>query len=122
MDWELGVLAVFGFPAAVAIMAILFAAFLRYLKHQEWMAMIERGMVPQELEKKRYPFEWKAAEWKSSPSSAVTVTLIGVAITIGLATIGIGPWLIGGLIPTAIGCGLLIGQLLAEAKGKRKDQ
>lgn len=114
MDWEWGVIAVFGFPAAVAAMGMAFAAFQRYLKHKEWMAMIQQGMVPEELEKKPV-----AVEFKSNSTSAVTVTLIGIAITLGLATLGVGPWLIGGLIPTAIGCGLLIGQLLGEAKQKK---
>jgi len=32
---------------------------------------------------------------------------------------GIGPWLIGGLVPTAIGCGMLINQILKESREKK---
>ena len=111
MDW-IAVFFVFGLPLA----GIAYAAFSRYLKHKEWMAMIQQGMVPEDLERK---FN---REWKASTGSAVTITLIGIAITAGLLTIGVGPWLIGGLVPTAIGCGLLISQLLTEAKEKKKKQ
>ncbi len=114
-EW-VAVFMAFGFPAAIVLAGIAYAAFQRYLKHKEWMAMIQQGMVPEDLESKF------AREWKASTGSAVTITLIGIAITIGLLTIGIGPWLIGGLVPTAIGCGLLISQLLGESKDKKNKK
>lgn len=107
----------FGFPALIVAMGIGYAAFRRYLKHKEWMAMIEKGLVPEDWEAKEAR---KSQPWGSA--SPVTITLIGVAITIGLSTIGIGPWLIGGLVPTAIGCGLLIQQFMEEAKKRQKGE
>lgn len=111
-EW-LAVFMAFGFPAVIVLAGMAYAAFHRYLKHKEWMAMIQQGLVPEDLDRKF------TREWKASTGSAVTLTLIGIAITIGLLTLGIGPWLIGGLVPTAIGCGLLISQLLNESKAKK---
>lgn len=79
--------------------------------------MIERGIAPE---------DWTAEgpEGRTRPrggNSGIAVTLVGVAITLGLLTIGIGPWLIGGLVPTAVGCAMLIQQLTDGNRGKRSD-
>lgn len=117
LDVTAAAFAVFGFPALIVALALFFSAFQRYLKHKEWMAMINQGMVPEDWEKKE-----TTRQWQGSSSSAVILTLVGVAITLGLSTIGIGPWLIGGLVPTAIGCGLLIGQFYNGSKERKKDE
>lgn len=118
LDLSLATLVVFGFPALIVTLVLAFAVFQRYLKHKEWMAMINQGMVPEDWEEKKSPVR----QWQGSSYSAVIITLVGIAITLGLSTIGIGPWLIGGLVPTAIGCGLLIGQFLSESKAAKKDE
>ena len=112
--WDVAI--VFGFPAVIVALGLLYFAFQRYLKHKEWMAMIDKGIVPE---------DWGRSEFAAKPtgksSSPVVVTLVGVAITLGLATIGIGPWLIGGLVPTAIGCGLLINEYLGESRKRKRE-
>lgn len=106
---------VFGFPIVVLIIVFAYATFRRYLKHKERMAMIAQGIKPD---------DWEPITRHIQPkgSSPIVVTLVGIAITIGLSTIGIGPWLIGGLVPTAIGCAMLIGQILEERKGNKEDK
>lgn len=114
------VVAVFGFPFLIAICGIAYAAFRRYLKHKERMAMIEKGLVPPDMERGEGD---DFAGFRTGQASPITVTLVGVAITLGLLTIGVGPWLIGGLVPTAIGCAMLINQILRESKDKEgKDR
>ena len=103
---------VMGLPFVLAAMGIAYAAFRSYLKHRERMAMIERGLVPPEPDSD----DDGCAASGPSRTSPVTLTLVGIAITLGLLTIGIGPWLIGGLVPTAIGCGMLINQMLKESR------
>ena len=115
VDWDIAL--VLGFPFIVAICGIGYAAFRRYLKHKERMAMIERGLVPPEFE-----IDEEARVYRSYQASPVAVTLIGVAITLGLLTLGIGPWLIGGLVPTAVGCAMLINQLRNEAAEKAENE
>jgi len=113
------VVAVFGFPFLVAICAIAYAAFRQYLKHKERMAMIEKGLVPPDWERG----DGAGADSRIGQASPITVTLVGVAITLGLLTLGVGPWLIAGLVPTAIGCAMLIQQMLKESKNKEgKEQ
>lgn len=116
MDWE--VFTVVGFPFMIAALGIAFAAFRRYLKHKEWMAMIEKGIVPPDWARE----DVASQVFRHTQSSPIVVTLIGVALTLGLLTIGIGPWLIGGLVPTAIGCGMLIHQMIKESEEKRKEK
>lgn len=118
LDATLGLFVVFGFPALIVMLGLSYTAFHRYLKHKEWMAMINQGMLPDDWEGNKEHYR----QWQGSPATAVTITLIGIAITLGLSTIGIGPWLIGGLVPTAIGCGLLIGQIFGESKAGKKDE
>lgn len=118
LDITLATFVVFGFPALIVTLSLAYFAFHRYLKHKEWMAMINQGMVPEDWEAKKE----QQRQWQSSSGTAVIITLVGIAITLGLATIGIGPWLIGGLVPTAIGCGLLIGQYFSESKAGKKNE
>lgn len=110
---------VFGFPFLVAIAAIAYAAFRSYLKHKERMAMIEKGLVPPDFKD-----DDDADDGRVSKTSPITVTLVGVALTLGLLTLGVGPWLLGGLIPTAIGCAMLITQMRGDGgqkNGGHKD-
>lgn len=105
----------FGFPLLVVALALAYSAYQRYLKHKERMAMIERGIAPA---------DWAGEDGEGrtrvpAGNAGVGVTLVGVAITLGLLTIGIGPWLIGGLVPTAIGCAMLIQQLMDGNRGNR---
>jgi len=118
MEAFVGMLAVFGFPVVIVALGLGFAAFQRYLKHKEWMAMINQGIVPEDWQKSNKP----QLQWPGNAASAVTLTLVGIAITLGLATIGIGPWLIGGLVPTAIGCGFLIARFMGESKERKSDE
>jgi len=109
---------IFGFPFLIAASGIAYAAFRTYLKHKERMAMIEKGLIPPDWEKEDDGPHINL----QGHGGPVVVTLVGVAITLGLLTIGIGPWLLGGLIPTAIGCALLINQMIKESKESKQDK
>lgn len=115
--FDASMLVVFGFPLLVVALAMAYAAYQRHLQHKERMAMIEKGIAP--------PVSAREDGWGSyrggGTRSGVTTTLVGVAITLGLLTIGKGPWLIGGLVPTAVGCAMIIQQLADDKKRKRGD-
>jgi hypothetical protein len=76
---------------------------MRYLTHRERMAMIDRGMEPPYVPK--------------DPTELLrrgTVTaLMGLALLIGLGTMGLGPWLLGGLLPLFAGLAMLISYYLS---------
>jgi len=111
-----GTFAVFGFPIAAFII-------LRLLAHRERMEMIRHGMSPQTKMGigKAYQAPNAMSPTLSNPNCSdprtllrkgITLTFIGLALTIGLSFIGLdgdsgrwhpGPWLLGGLIPMFIG-------------------
>lgn len=116
LDWDTVI--VFGSVLLIVALGLGFAAYQRYLKHREWMAMIEKGIVPPDWEGEGAVNRSEASQ-RTSP---ITVTLVGIALTLGLLTLGFGPWLIGGLVPTAVGCAMLINQMMQESKAKKRDE
>lgn len=117
MLWDIAI--VFGFPFMIAALAFAYAGFNRYLRHRERMAMIERGLVPPEVEE-NHDEGGRRTRWENT--SSITITLVGIAITLGMLTLGSGPWLIAGLVPTAYGCAMLIRDLQARKEEKEKKE
>lgn len=103
-------------PAVIVALALGYLALRRYFEHKERMAMIEQGLVPSEAKLQ------DSGTTGSSPMTGVMLTVVGLAVTLGLMTIGIGPWLLAGLVPAAIGIGLLIAHYLQEGATSRNDQ
>lgn len=120
---------IFGAP-----MALWFA--IRTMQHRERMEMIKRGMPPPPgpaVQFARSAQMYRAPSCGSddleSPQRAlrkgITVTAIGLALTLGLGSIGFlayddgqfhpGPWLLGGLIPLFIGIAQIIVALISGA-------
>lgn len=116
--FDTDLIVVFGFPLLIVALSMAYAAYQRHLKHKERMAMIERGIAPGEWDDE----ETSGVRRSRGAGSGISVTLVGVAITLGLLTIGIGPWLIGGLVPTAVGCAMIVQQLMDEARQRREDE
>ena len=114
----------------VAMLALFLACivFVRYLDHRERMSMIERGLVP------------PARGLRPRRGSAVLrggliTSAVGVAVTIGLYTLGyllpapfsavpgrVGPWLLPGLIPIAVGLALIASFYLAPPRTEQSDE
>src|SRR5258706_8707783 len=92
-----------------------FIVFMRYLDHKERMSMIERGLVPsQHTLLRRY------TRGSAMLRGGLITAAVGVAVTFALYTLGyllpppfsaapgrIGPWLLPGLIPLAVGAALI---------------
>jgi hypothetical protein len=125
----LAVMMIFGAP-----MTVWFAV--RYMQHRERMEMIKRGMPPPVGPAAQFA---RAAATYHAPSyphddlespqralrKGITVTAIGLALTIGLGSIGflayddgrfhMGPWLLGGLIPLFIGLAQVVVAIISGA-------
>lgn len=104
-----------------------FILFVRYLDHRERMSLIEHGLVPDEAT-------------RTPPRAALLrggliTTMVGFAVTIGLYTVGyllpppfsavpgrLGPWLLPGLIPLAVGLALVASYYLAPPRQSASDQ
>lgn len=104
-----------------------FILFVRYLDHRERMSMIEHGLMPD-------------GATRTPPRAALLrggliTTMVGFAVTVGLYTLGyllpppfsavpgrVGPWLLPGLIPLAVGLALVASYYLAPPRQREPVQ
>lgn len=106
-----------------------FILLIRYLDHRERMAMIDRGLMP--------PERLRAAERKGAAilRGGLITGSVGIAVTIGLYTLGyllpapfsavpgrLGPWLLPGLIPLGVGAALVASHYLVPAPPATSDE
>jgi hypothetical protein len=114
---------------------LVFILLLRYLEHRERMSMIERGLLqPETSRNPRYP------RGSAQLRGGLITAGVGFALTVGLYNLGwllpapltaapgrIGPWLLPGLIPLAVGLALVAGYYLSpphqevEAVGEERE-
>lgn len=100
-------------------------AFVRYLEHRERMTMIEHGIVPEALGGPSH----RARRGSGLLRGGLITAMVGVAVTLGLYNLGyllpapfnavpgqLGPWLLAGLIPTAVGIALITSYYLAPPR------
>ena len=96
-----------------------FIVLLRYLQHRERMALITHGINPDSIRKQRRN--------RGLLRAGLITMMVGLALTIGLYPIGfllpnvvaaaplhLGPWLLPGLIPLAVGAALTISYYLEQ--------
>lgn len=106
-----------------------FILLIRYLDHRERMAMIDRGLMP--------PERLLPAGHRGSAllRGGLITASVGVAVTIGLYTLGyllppplnavpgrLGPWLLPGLIPLLVGAALVASHYLAPPQATSDEQ
>jgi hypothetical protein len=116
----------------------------RAMAHRERMELLRQGVVPDKLNRSQQQSwtasapaatpvprassscgsddEWTPESARQALRKAITITMIGFALTIGLSFIGLdgdewhpGPWLLGGLIPLFVGLAQLIMAVLSGA-------
>ena len=99
-----------------------FFAYLRYLRHKEMLAMIDKGIMQAPL----------PANGKGALTWGIVITALGLALSAGLYPIGwlitpnefplyFGPWMLVGLLPTFFGLALILIYLVTRTK-KDKHQ
>ncbi|HHW71663.1 MAG TPA: hypothetical protein GX393_00360 [Firmicutes bacterium] len=101
-------------PIILAALGVILVITLRWFSYRERMAILARGGAPEIV---------KSPEEKSKSllASGLIVGLVGLAITIALLTVGIGMWLLFGLLPLFIGLALVLAALvLRPAKAKEE--
>lgn len=104
-----------------------YAAFVRQKKHQETIAMIEKGI----MEPPKHKTNGKGAlRW------GIVITFLGAALSLGLYPLGFvfsqgtyplnfGPWMLLGLIPAFFGLSLIVVYYVTQDKPEEmpeKDQ
>jgi hypothetical protein len=105
----------------IAFFLIIFGtiALTRWFKHREVMAMVERGVLPEQYV--QYASEPRRQESRGLFIWGVALAMLGLALIIGLWPLGnvwsgteiqyplnFGPWMLIGLVPLFIGLALLI--------------
>jgi hypothetical protein len=107
----------------VLVVFLSFLALLRYLDHRERMAMILRGITPPDKRRPRLARPLLVRRPGVLHGGLITA-MIGLALTIGLYPLGyilppslvapyhLGPWLLAGLVPLAVGVALILGHYL----------
>ena len=112
------------------LVLVIFLGFLslrRYLEHRERMAMILRGITPPDKQRNALPRP-RLAKRAGVLQGGLITAMIGLALTLGLYPIGflvppalatpnhLGPWLLAGLIPLAVGIALILGHYLTPGR------
>jgi hypothetical protein len=104
-----------------------FLSLRRYLEHRERMAMIARGITPPDKRRNTRPQSLLVRRAGVLQGGLITA-MVGLALTLGLYPIGfyvpqslvgpyhLGPWLLAGLIPLAVGCALILGHYLTPGR------
>jgi hypothetical protein len=104
-----------------------FILLVRYLDHRERMSMIERGLLDNLDGNSARPPRGSAML-----RGGLITAMVGMAVTIGLYTLGyllpapfsavpgrFGPWLLPGLIPLAVGLALVASYYLSPPRPER---
>ncbi|HEY7122469.1 MAG TPA: hypothetical protein VH540_00840 [Ktedonobacterales bacterium] len=111
----------------VLVVFLSFLALLRYLDHRERMAMILRGITPPDKRHNRLPRPTLVRRTVLLQGGLITA-MVGLALTVGLYPLGyilppslvapyhLGPWLLAGLIPLAVGGALILGHYLTPGR------
>ena len=74
-----------------------FAAFMRYLKYKETVALAERGLLREtKVRKNRDPLRW-----------GIIISFVGFGLTLALLFTGAGPGIVIGVVPMFFGLALI---------------
>lgn len=91
-------------PCVLVSLLLAFFVAMRYIVYRERVALAQQGvLLPEES-------MWERIGQRSPRGilwGGVITAMCGLALLLGLATIGWGPWLLGGLIPLFVGAGMV---------------
>ena len=98
-------------PLLIALLLVVILVLgLRWFKYKERMAALQRSAAAVEILLDDEP----DARRKRHLAYGLTTALVGLALTIGLGTLGIGPWLLAGLVPFFVGLSMILSYLVTQ--------
>ncbi len=122
-------LAVCVVPSAFLVAIFGTIVLVRWFKHREILAMVEKGLLPAQYA--QYMNASRGRGGRGLLGWGIALTMLGLALMIGLWPIGFtragvenpyplgfGPWMLTGLIPLFIGLALLITYFLTRNNEK----
>ena len=98
-------------PLALLLLLLGFVTLNRYISYKERVALAQLGFSLEDLHRdaaKKYGN--RGVLW-----GGVLTAMSGLALLLGLSTLGTGAWLIGGLLPLFVGLGMVAIYLLTGA-------
>lgn len=111
--------------STLAFFGLIFAIF--YFRHRERMAWLERSRTtgddlppPGVNDPFRHSYRDHGPYAAYPLRHALRLVGVGVGLSLGLVTLGFGPWLLGGLIPLFIGL-VRLAVLLLSPEGPREE-
>ncbi|MGB9724216.1 MAG: DUF6249 domain-containing protein [Chloroflexia bacterium] len=103
-------------PCFLVTALLAFLAFIRYITYRERVLLAQLGMTPPEesfLERLEHRTP-RGVLW-----AGLITAMVGLALLLGLATLGTGPWLLGGLLPLFVGLGMVLLYFLGGGRRKK---
>jgi len=106
-------------PCAMVTILLCFFVAIRYIAYRERIALAQHGIFlpDQSLWERIGQRSPRGILW-----AGVLTAMCGLALLLGLALIGIGPWLLGGLIPLFVGAGMVVVYFLGGGVRERDQQ
>lgn len=92
-------------PCLLLLAILVFITINRYISYKERVALAQLGFTLEDLNRDA---EAKRRGNRGVLWGGVITAMSGLALTLGLATLGTGAWLLGGLIPLFVGLGMVL--------------
>ncbi len=92
-------------PFTLLLVVLGFVTLNRYIAYKERVALAERGFTAQDLALRD---AYKRQGNRGVLWGGVITSMSGLALLLGLSTLGTGYWLIAGLLPLFVGLGMLL--------------
>ena len=106
------------------IVTFLFIIVMRFFSYRETLSLAEKGLVR--------PDRVRGGSGKDTLRWGIVITAVGLALCVGLYPLGLlpgntfplglGPWMLAGLLPTFFGLGLILIYVLTQEKSEDRPQ
>jgi hypothetical protein len=104
MPMLLDILIIFIIPLLLLFVVLGFVTLNRYITYKERVAMMRSGFPPEAMHRDaRERHGNRGVLW-----GGVITAMSGLALLLSLATLGMGVWLIAGLLPLFVGLGIVL--------------
>lgn len=106
-------------PFLLLVIILGFITLNRYIAYKERVALAQLGFSLDDLSQR------EAASRRANRGvlwGGVITAMSGLALLLGLSTLGIGAWLLGGLLPLFVGLGIILIYFLTASPAPRSEQ
>ena len=103
----------------MVLVILAFVTLNRYIAYKERVALAQLGFSPEDLDR-HMPARTQGNRgvlW-----GGVVTAASGLGLTLGLATLGVGAWLLGGLVPLFVGLGIVLIYFMTMGPAPANDQ